>query len=339
LQRDTSSIRSFVRNHLSAVAFVGVALAVALGAILVLTSTQPSLGAAAGGPVKGAAALPQQPVPQESADGVRPSPADASADRGPIVSDGCMVGKTGTHSSKCLYGDRKGKWTLVLFGDSHAMQYFDPLELLAKAHHWRLLVLNKRECTPGEVTIRNTATGLKYRQCDVWRRREMRRIERLGRQATVVISGDTAYTADRHGHALAGKANAAAMEAGYIATLSRIRRAGLGTIVIKDMPESPRSIPACVEKNPQHLRACAFHRSHDANREFDARATAAVPGTSLIDLTPEVCPHDLCRAVIGDALVFRDKAHLTATFARTLSPWIASGLREAGVPQDGTTGS
>ena len=29
--------------------------------------------------------------------------------------------------------------------------------------------------------------------------------------------------------------------------------------------------------------------------------------------------------MIGNALVYRDKAHLTATFARTLSPWIEPG--------------
>jgi hypothetical protein len=33
--------------------------------------------------------------------------------------------------------------------------------------------------------------------------------------------------------------------------------------------------------------------------------------------------------VIGNALVYRDKSHLTATFARTLLPWIESGLADA----------
>ncbi len=33
--------------------------------------------------------------------------------------------------------------------------------------------------------------------------------------------------------------------------------------------------------------------------------------------------------MIGNALVYRDKTHLTATFARTLSPWIGEGIKEA----------
>ena len=46
---------------------------------------------------------------------------------------------------------------------------------------------------------------------------------------------------------------------------------------------------------------------------------------------PEICPGGLCRAVIGNALVYRDKSHLSATFARTLAPGIERGLEKAGL--------
>ena len=36
-------------------------------------------------------------------------------------------------------------------------------------------------------------------------------------------------------------------------------------------------------------------------------------------------------SVIGNALVYRDKSHLTATFARTLAPAIERGLKRAGL--------
>ena len=35
--------------------------------------------------------------------------------------------------------------------------------------------------------------------------------------------------------------------------------------------------------------------------------------------------------MIGNALVYRDKSHLTATFARTLAPAIERDLRKAGL--------
>ncbi len=244
-----------------------------------------------------------------------------------------MVGIDGTSSGRCLFGDPKGERTVILFGDSHAMQYFPPLQAIAKANHWRLYVLNKRECPPFSVPIRNFF-GDRYLTCEQWRRTEMARIERFGPHTAVIMSGETGYTAYRRGRELRGLANGRAQERGYVATLKRISAAGPRPVVIRDMPVAPRDMPLCVANHPHHLRECAFPRTRHGAREFDVRAARAVPGTVLIDLLPEVCPRELCRAVIGDAIVYRDRQHLTATYARTLSPFIAAALRGAGI---GTT--
>jgi hypothetical protein len=306
--------------------------AVAVGAVLLSSSSS----SATASKVPGAAALAKEPVPQETASTIRPDPEHAGDDRGPIVSDGCMVGVEGARSHRCAYGARRGDQTLILYGDSHAMQYFAPLQRLAKANHWRLYVLNKRECPPFLVPIRGKS-GSRYDSCLRWQHNELRRIRRGGSRTTVVMSGDTAYTAYDHGRALHGAANARALEGGYVKTLRTIRHDGLRAIVIRDMPPAPRDIPSCVIQNRNHLRACAFHRVRHGAGEFDARAARAVPGVELIDLVPEVCPRNLCRAVIGNALTYRDAQHLSATFARTLSPWIAAGLRRAGVPSGRST--
>jgi len=146
------------------------------------------------------------------------------------------------------------------------------------------------------------------------------------------MSGDTAYTPyNDDGEELGGDAGAAAMEAGYLATLRRIHRAGLRTVVIKDTPTSSSDVPGCVSEDLDDLGSCAFERERDRAKEFDSRAARVAPGSELIDVTPEICPRDLCRAVIGNALVYRDKSHLSATFARTLAPAIERGLERAGV--------
>ena len=172
-----------------------------------------------------------------------------------------------------------------------------------------------------------------YSQCDAWREDSLRRIEQGDpKTALVVMSGDTAYTPyGSSGEELGGGAGASAMEAGYVASLNRIHRAGLSTVVIRDTPVSASDVPGCVSEDLQDLESCAFPRDRDRTKEFDARAAAAVPGTHLIDLNTEICPKELCRAVIGDALVFRDKSHLTATFARTLAPGIERRLKKAGL--------
>jgi hypothetical protein len=323
--------KSLARLPARALALGAACMGTAVVAGLLLTSVQPSFKTAPVADVRGAAALPDQPTPQQRADALRPNPLRASADRSRAFYDGCLVGIDGTNSDRCLYGDPHGKRTLILFGDSHAMQYFSPLEKLANEKDWRLIALTKAECSPGEVKIRSMVADREYSQCDVWRQSTLERIEEGGPRATVVISGDTAYTAyGPDGEELSGTANADALEAGYVATLKRIQRAGLQTVVIRDTPASASDVPSCVSEDLQHLESCAFPRVHDWDLEFDDRAAKRTPNTTLIDVTAEICPGELCRAVIGNALVYRDKSHLTATFARTLSPWIDKGLKEAG---------
>ena len=146
------------------------------------------------------------------------------------------------------------------------------------------------------------------------------------------MSGDTAYTPyGSNGEELSGDAGAARMEEGYVASLRRIHRAGLRTVVIKDTPASASDVPGCVSEDLNHLDSCAFERVRDRTKEFDSRAALAAPATDLIDISPEICPAGLCRAVIGNALVYRDKSHLSATFARTLAPQIERDLRKAGL--------
>ncbi|HEX3361093.1 MAG TPA: acyltransferase family protein, partial [Solirubrobacterales bacterium] len=116
---------------------------VAVGVGIGLRAAQPSISTAKISDVPGAAALPEQPTPQETAVALRPNPLKARADRGRSYYEGCMVGIPSTHSNRCFYGDPHGKKTLVLFGDSHAMQYFPTVEEMVENHHWRLIVLTK----------------------------------------------------------------------------------------------------------------------------------------------------------------------------------------------------
>ena len=178
-----------------ALALGAACMAVAVGAGVALTDLQPTLSTAPLSEVKGAAALGEQPTPQQQRQAVRPNPLRARADRSRAYYDGCLVGIDGTNSNKCLYGDPHGKRTLILFGDSHAMQYFPALEELANKNDWRLIALTKAECTPGEVKIRSMVANREYSQCDAWRQETLERIEEGGSRATVVMSGDTAYTA------------------------------------------------------------------------------------------------------------------------------------------------
>jgi peptidoglycan/LPS O-acetylase OafA/YrhL len=306
--------------------------AIALGAALLLVNLQPTLRTAPRSEVRGALALKAGTTLQKRADAVRPNPLKAWADRGESFADGCLVGISGTNSNRCLYGDPHGNRTLILFGDSHAMQYFPPLQTIAKKNHLRLIALTKAECPPAEVEVKSMVADREYSQCDAWRQEELERIEMAGRSTVVIMSSDTAYTPyGEDGEQLSGPEGADAMEAGYLDTLRRLHGFGLRTIVIGDTPLAPDEIPACVSEHLDDLSSCNFPHARTWEKEFERRAANRAPGAHLIDLTPEICPQGICRSVIGNALVYRDDNHLTATFARTLSSWIEADLFRDGV--------
>jgi peptidoglycan/LPS O-acetylase OafA/YrhL len=317
-------------NRAIALGLACMAVAVAVG--IGLRDSQPTVRLAKIDDVPGAAALVDQPVPQETATALRPNPLKARADRGRSYYEGCMVGIEGTNSNKCLYGNPTGERTLILFGDSHAMQYFPAVEELAEIHGWRLIVLTKAECPPEEVEVKSMVEDREYSQCDEWREETLKRIEGGDEHVTVVMSGDTEYTPyGPDGEELSGNEAAEAMEAGYLRTLRRIEAAGPHAVVIRDNPSSVEDVPSCVSEDIQHLGRCAFPRHKEWDREYDVRAANASPDTHLVDFIGDICPGEVCRAVIGNALVYRDKDHLTATFARTLEPMLESDFREDGL--------
>ena len=201
------------------------------------------------------------------------------------------------------------------------MQYFPPLERLALDRGWRLVALTKTACAPAAVSLYSGMLGRDHAECDRWREQSLRRIETDERPSLVVVSSAPPgiYKPLSEGRELTGTSGEMRLEDGYIETLRRLEATGARVAVIKDPAQPPQDIPSCVSESFHQLDRCAFRLPGDYGDTLDARAAAAVPAVKLVKLTGLLCPDDLCPAVIGDALVYRTRGHLTATFAATLA--------------------
>jgi hypothetical protein len=60
-----------------------------------------------------------------------------------VYLDDCHVNNGEVLSGDCTYGDRSSKTTIVLYGDSHAAQWFPALEKLANENGFQLVSLTK----------------------------------------------------------------------------------------------------------------------------------------------------------------------------------------------------
>jgi peptidoglycan/LPS O-acetylase OafA/YrhL len=317
--------RSLARVPRRSLAFGAASVAGAVGLSLALVATQPRIPIAPAQAVTGAeAAIRGEAGLQRTVAQLRPEPRQAAEDRGQLYEDGCLVPQTERFSPPCVYGDPGSKRTVVLFGNSHAMHWFPALERIATRRAWRLVALTRAGCAIGDVRFSS--------RCDAWREHTLRRIERRERPQLVIVATSTSMSLGVvvGGERLSPDASRPHLRRGLEGTLRRLRASGARVIVIKDLPRSPHDVPDCVSREPKRLERCAFRREQQPDQAFDEQSTVAVEGADAIDPAPVVCPDGLCHAVMGNALVYRDDNHLTATYARTLWPWLDAALPSLG---------
>jgi peptidoglycan/LPS O-acetylase OafA/YrhL len=303
------------------------ASSVALG--LLLFAVTPTVPEAPEARVAGVAALENGHAIQKSAKAVHPTPREAEAkeNRPRMYADGCHLDLPETRSPECVYGNPSSDITVVLFGDSHAMQWFPALQELAEKRDWRLVGFSKSACPPAEIHIYSAGLRREYRECEEWRERTLERIAQKENPNLIVTSMLNRYRAREDGKALPRDASNEAVVEGYVSTLEKLRSTGAPVAVIEDVPRPDKDVPECVSRSLDRLQECAFPRSKAMGQpRINARAATEVGGASLIDATPMVCPEKTCPAVIGDVLVYRNGAHLTRTYVRTLTPWLGERL-------------
>jgi peptidoglycan/LPS O-acetylase OafA/YrhL len=305
-------------------AIAGPAVAVASGVALSASLASPA--ALSAGEVEGAGQLQRTGRIQESATALRPRPVDAAEDRGKPYRDDCLVPERATSSPRCSYGARRPLATVVLFGDSHAMQLFPALEHVALRRRWRLVVLTKAGCPPSNVSVVSPLSRRRYPECDVWRAYALRRIEREG-PVLVLAAGSAHHQVLEDGRRLKGEAATRPLADGWPPVLRRLRAAAGHVVVTSDPPRAPLDVPACVSDHLKELRRCAFARGRAAARaEAVSAVVRTVDGVRALDLSEQLCLAELCPSVIGDVLVYRNSGHLTASFAATLGPWLGGRL-------------
>jgi peptidoglycan/LPS O-acetylase OafA/YrhL len=266
------------------------------------------------------AALPSPsggPLPADLA----PALAQAKDDLPVIYSDGCHLDIATTTPGDCIFGDTTSSTTVVLFGDSHAAQWFPALERLSRAHHWRLLSMTKSACAPADIPVWNGVLKHGYDECRTWREAVLARVARE-HPAFVVVSEAYNYTLDIDGDKVSASDREDIWKAGLERTLQRIADVGAVPVLIGDTPRMGDDPPDCLSEHVDDVARCTTTAAvavdrHGLSRD---RKVAEEVGATFVDPTSWVCFTDPCIAVNGRFLVFRDTHHLTATYARGLAP-------------------
>ena len=231
----------------------------------------------------------------------------------PIVyDDGCHVNYGESESGECLYGDRNSDSTIVLFGDSHAAQWFPTLEKLARERDFKLISLTKSAC-PAVVLPRNDKGAYKNSDCNQWRENSINRIKKLRPQA--VITSSFQYFTPASGYSDRDKW----WSDGQRELLSLLRGASEHLIYISDTPHPTRDIPSCLAS-----------RDYESCNSTLKSAVQIIDGFEKIDPTPWLCT-DLCPAIQNGYVVYRDASHISIDAALSLKPQLEAALIAKGL--------
>jgi len=229
-----------------------------------------------------------------------------------IYDDGCHANYGEKVSPECLYGDTRSKRNIVLYGDSHAAQWFPALEKIAKDEGFALTSLTKSACPAAEVN-RVESGAFKNSDCNAWRENSIKRINSLKPEA-VIMSGFQHFAYPK-----SVSSRDAWWFEGQRSLYRNLVESSSRLIYISDTPKPQRDIPSCL--------ATAKSDECDASVRSDPRVAG---GFITLDPTPWLCSDD-CPAIVDNVVAYRDASHISAAMSLALADRLQEFLASKGV--------
>ena len=276
------------------------------------------------GPCFGAAALDDpsacKKVPYAQ---VVPAAADAANDKSNAYTDvsggkDCWAYLPSFPQVRCQFGDKKSGTHVALLGNSHAGQWLPALEDLAAKHKWQVDTYLASRCASLDVA-QEFETDAYSKACLRW----------VDKTVTALIADkpDVVVATNRISAPAVGETRETSYDAyaaGWTAVLSRLKAAGLKVLVLHDTPAPGIAVPDCVAQHEQDYTACDGPRSKwlAPDPGVEGVKKADTPRIHFIDLNDHVCQGETCHAVTGGVITYFDSSHLTATYVRTLAPYL-----------------
>ncbi|XKH52480.1 acyltransferase [Citricoccus nitrophenolicus] len=228
----------------------------------------------------------------------------------------CVQSDRETEPLACTYGPDEAQFRVALTGDSHAAHWQAAVNRLAAENGWQVSTFLKSSCplTGGQVLLE----GDVFSECERWNAGVMEELR--AEDYDLVLTSSFIYEAPE---------GQTSVPEGQAAAWNALEESGIPVGVIIDPPIPGYNIPECIETRPDtYVQTCGFDANEaepsgaDQQRVALERAAVAVP----VDLVGGICPDGACPAVIGTVVVWRDKNHLTSTYAESMAPWLGEVL-------------
>ena len=229
-----------------------------------------------------------------------------------IYDEECHANYGDKTSGECLYGDRNSDRKIVLYGDSHAAQWFPALEKIAIDGGFALISLTKSACPAVEVS-RIESGAFKNSDCNAWRKNAIARIQELKPEAIIMSSFQ------HFEYPKSYSSRDSWWFEGQRTLYRNLVTSSPKLIYISDTPKPERDIPSCL--------ATAKDNECDGSERSDPRVAG---GFIALDPTPWLCP-DSCPAIVDGVVAYRDASHISVDMSAALSNNLRKFLISNGV--------
>jgi peptidoglycan/LPS O-acetylase OafA/YrhL len=253
----------------------------------------------------------------------------AAADNGRLPHSACMADGTDSSVRPCRFGVADSPTRVVLFGDSHAMHWFNPIESIAAQRRWTLTTLLKSGCGAADLDAGEPPRDQRASSCDTWRRDAIDSIIRWRPDLVILGTATNLTHVDR-------REWSHRVHDGMRDLLTALVSRGLRVVVMRDVPRFVFDVPDCLARATRLSwnvgTWCQGSLASNVNAEaFAAEQDAArgLTGVSFVDTLPALCAQDVCETVAKGRVMYRDDNHLTGAFAETLRPLIEPQLAAA----------
>ena len=225
--------------------------------------------------------------------------------------DGCHLNYRESVSPICEFGKLDSAKTVVLYGDSHAVQWFPALEKLAREKSFKLITLTKSAC-PSIDVVRENVGAFKMSNCAAWRTSAIARIA-AERPDLIILSSFEHFVPPGDPRSVKKW-----WADGSLRTYETLKPLASKVIYLLDTPLPERNIPDCLAST-----------SADKCLADKTLGLPQVANFDIIDPSNWLCEND-CQGIVRGNVAYRDASHISVATSLELSDSLWQALVDKG---------
>lgn len=200
------------------------------------------------------------------------------------------------------------KFTIALVGGSHSGHWFPALYELTDTLNFQIDLYNKDGCrfTADEIG------GPINESCYQWNKDVIQVLQESKPELVFTTANINVGST---------------VPIGYIEQWEQLKDSSL-VFAVRDNPRMAEKTPLCLET--KSIEECSMPRDQVLSDLLPWENTEGIPENVIFaDLSDAFCDEEMCYAVIGNVIVYRDEHHITSLFSKTMAQYLGEKLQDA----------